>query len=233
MNDCPNADIRDQLPDLLNDRLDAGARVAVMMHVDSCADCRAELELLRDLRGAMTSRVPRVDVASIVAALPSAATHRQRAAAPSRIWANWRVAAAVVLLAAGGTSVALLHESPAPSTDTLRTASVPRVAPTTGSPIAKSGRIDTAAPTVTRPESASANSNSSAKTAAQAVLSETVASSGEALGASGHLGDLDDSQLKALLDDIDHMEAVPLTEPEPVNIKLETRTPLPGRGRGR
>ena len=36
MNDCPNAEIRDRLPDLLHDRLDPSARAAVTAHVATC-----------------------------------------------------------------------------------------------------------------------------------------------------------------------------------------------------
>ena len=65
MNDCPNAEIRDQLPDLLHDRLDASARAAVTAHVASCVDCRDELELLRGVHGmligARAARRRRVD----------------------------------------------------------------------------------------------------------------------------------------------------------------------------
>jgi hypothetical protein len=62
MNDCPNAEIRDRLPDLLHDRLDVSTRAAVMAHVDDCVDCRAELELLKGVRGVMVARTPRVDI---------------------------------------------------------------------------------------------------------------------------------------------------------------------------
>ena len=56
MSDCPNAEIRDLLPDLLHDRLDAPTRARVLAHVDGCADCRSELELLRSLRGSLERR---------------------------------------------------------------------------------------------------------------------------------------------------------------------------------
>ena len=59
MNDCSNADIRDQLPDLLHDRLSVTARAAVVAHVDSCVDCRDELELLRGVGGGRAPHTPR------------------------------------------------------------------------------------------------------------------------------------------------------------------------------
>jgi len=64
MNDCQNAEMRDQLPDLLNERLDGSARAVVMAHVAACADCRDELELLRVARGTLLKATPRVDLTS-------------------------------------------------------------------------------------------------------------------------------------------------------------------------
>lgn len=97
MTDCPNAEGRDLLPDLLNDRLDGAARARVEAHLRTCEECRGEMELLRNLRAAAPA--PRVDVAGIVAALP----------APRLAWrwtANaWRIAAAIMVLAAGGSSL--------------------------------------------------------------------------------------------------------------------------------
>ncbi len=54
MGDCANVKIRDLLPELLHDRVSAAQRVEVRAHVDQCADCRAELELLTRARALMT-----------------------------------------------------------------------------------------------------------------------------------------------------------------------------------
>src|ERR1043165_8137988 len=102
MNDCSNAEIRDRLPDLLHDRLDARARAEVVAHVEACADCRAELELLRSARAMFAAQAPRVDVGRIVQALPTRAQTRRRS------WVNWRVAAVVTFLVVGGGSVAVM-----------------------------------------------------------------------------------------------------------------------------
>jgi anti-sigma factor RsiW len=102
MTDCPNGDIRDLLPDLLHDRLAPDARREVEAHVSGCDDCRAELALLGAMRSTLR-RAPEVDAAAIAAAiLPYRAPAR-------RSWAGWRAAAAIVILAAGGTSVAVLQ----------------------------------------------------------------------------------------------------------------------------
>ncbi|HEX6807774.1 MAG TPA: zf-HC2 domain-containing protein, partial [Gemmatimonadaceae bacterium] len=61
MTDCSRGDMRDLLPDLLHERLDAATRAEVTRHVASCAECRAEVELLRSMRSALAP-APRVDV---------------------------------------------------------------------------------------------------------------------------------------------------------------------------
>src|SRR5438093_1509752 len=59
MNDCANADIRDQLPDMLHERLSASARAAVMAHVSNCPDCRDELELVPRAHGLLVAPAAR------------------------------------------------------------------------------------------------------------------------------------------------------------------------------
>lgn len=99
MNDCSNVTMREMLPDLLNDRLPAVTRAEVEAHVESCADCRAELELLRRIRAAAAT--PRIDAARIAAGI---APYRR----PS-VWAtaarSWplRAAAAVILVVGSAT----------------------------------------------------------------------------------------------------------------------------------
>lgn len=115
MTECSNAEIRDLLPDLLHGRLDGAARNRAEAHLRDCAECRRELALLGSLRAAAPS--PRVDVGRIVAALPA---YRRR-----RSWMApaWRIAAAVVFLAVGGSTVATyVHRSHA--ADSLRIATV-------------------------------------------------------------------------------------------------------------
>src|ERR1051325_6664340 len=101
MNDCMNAEIRDQLPDLLHERLDASARAVVQAHVDGCVDCRDELQLLRNVQEMLLRQPPRVDVAYVVGALPKAASRSIRLEPRRRVWSDWRIAAAVTLLVAG------------------------------------------------------------------------------------------------------------------------------------
>src|SRR4051812_47853473 len=110
MNDCSNAEIRDRLPDLLHDHLDASARAVVVAHIAECVDCRDELALLQSVQKTLMARTPRVDIAYVVGALPKAPAPRAQIQ-PTRVlpgrrrWTDWRVAAAVTVLIAGGSSV--------------------------------------------------------------------------------------------------------------------------------
>ena len=101
MTDCPDGAIRDLLPELVNDRLAPDVRRRVDAHVRDCADCQQEVELLRALRASLR-KVSVTDVGVIVSAIPA---YR----APRRSWGGWRAAAAIMLLAVGGTSVAVLQ----------------------------------------------------------------------------------------------------------------------------
>jgi anti-sigma factor RsiW len=103
MNDCPNVEFRDRLPELVHERLDVVERAAVMAHVEGCDDCRAELELLRGMR-AVLAVAPRVDIGRIVLALPVPSP--RLTTKPRRRLREWQLAAAGVVLFVGGVSLA-------------------------------------------------------------------------------------------------------------------------------
>jgi anti-sigma factor RsiW len=117
MTDCPNAETRDRLPDLVNGSLDGGARAIVERHVAGCSDCAAEVELLRRVRRVLAPTAPAFDVATIVAALPAP----RRSAAPWSRLASWKVAAAVSLFAVGIGSYSVMSRAPldAPAADSI------------------------------------------------------------------------------------------------------------------
>ena len=211
MNDCQNAEMRDQLPDLLNERLDGSARAVVMAHVAACADCRDELELLRVARGTLLKATPRVDLNFIVEALPKTAPRARIAPSTRRpMWADWRIAAAAVLLIAGGSSYSLLGRHGGIA---MRDSLVAQVTqPVTDTPAAKMPPADSAS-------TALAQSPQPGTVIADGTP-ETSESSG--LGGS-HLGDLSEKQLKALLTEIDQLQPTPLTEPVPVTIRVDTK----------
>ncbi|MEO7084215.1 MAG: zf-HC2 domain-containing protein [Gemmatimonadaceae bacterium] len=206
MTDCPNAEIRDRLPDLLHDRLDAASRAEIMAHVDGCEDCREELEVLRGVRRAIVAGTPRVNLSEIVYALPKAP---HAAGTPIRRMpkVDWRLAAAVTLLVAGASSMKLLSKENAHGVKPVDSGVV-AAAPSPGA--VRPGK--SAPVTVESPTSVVA-------------APETVASANETTDAvsSARLAGLSAKQIQALIGDIDQMQAVPVSDPEPVAIRLDAK----------
>jgi len=209
MNDCQNAAIRDQLPELLHDRLEPATRTVVLAHVDGCGDCRSELELLREVQTMLVARTPRVDIQYVVGALPLAPRSAPaRPLARHRTWADWRIAAAVTVLAVGGGSLAVLHRDASP------------VAPVTNQAVAT--------PAVNSPASVAEVPGMPTATPAASTMksaTSTVATAGAAtagIAMTGRLDDLSDEQLQTLLEQVGDLQAVPITEPDPVAIQVES-----------
>ncbi|HEU4643093.1 MAG TPA: zf-HC2 domain-containing protein, partial [Gemmatimonadaceae bacterium] len=172
MTDCPRGDVRDLLPDLLHDRLDADARAEVERHVARCPECAAELELLRAMRGAL-SRAPMVDAAAIAAAvaragaIPAAEDLRRDSKPPTgRVmgdfespasgrgvgaprggrWSRWRAAAGIAIAAGiaswAAARVATHERAPHGAPPATTMASVPAA----GSTVAPRGDGDSTGP---------------------------------------------------------------------------------------
>jgi Putative zinc-finger len=225
MSDCPNAEVRDLLPELLHDRLDAPVRAQVLAHVNGCADCRSELELLRSMRGTLHRGTPRVDVNRIVAALPTSARPAQRRG--WRVLNDWRVAAAVTFLVAGGTSMIVIRNARDAGRDSTAT---PAVRPVTTVASETTTNVRPPAETASHPAAATSIPNHPrAVTPPVSRATEAVASTndqGASLGNS-RINDLSSRQLKSLLNDIDHMDATPITDPEPVTLRVGARTASP------
>jgi hypothetical protein len=197
MTDCPNGDVRDLLPEYLHDRLTAAERRGMDVHLATCAACREELALLRDLRGTLR-RAPAVDVDAIAAAIPA-----YRAAAPRRAASGWRVAAAIVAIAVGGASVALIHRVASPSVSSVqREAAAVPTSSAAGTP-APAGGAPTAGDEL-------ANAGQSAES-----LSETIQPLERELAVAGAaITELSDGELATLVDDLETLDAVPSTEVE-------------------
>lgn len=104
MNDCPNAEIRDLLCDVVHATLAGAERRRVEDHVATCADCAAELALLRRARAVLARATPAVDASRIAAAIP----RRQDARRPMR-FSTWRVAATIAVVAIGAASLSLVE----------------------------------------------------------------------------------------------------------------------------
>lgn len=216
MIDCPNAELRDLLPDYLHDRLDASTRASVERHLAGCTPCQDELALLRDLRGTL-HRTPRIDVAAVAAAIPA---YRP---AVRKSWASgWRVAAAIAAIAIGGTSIVLATHSKRMmelAQNPVRTPAPQALGGTTAPP------VGVARPT-TQPEPVAQPAPVQTHVAPSARPTPTPR--GEELAmAGGTIADLSDGELSDLIGDLESLDAVPSTEVE------STESLLTGRHRGR
>lgn len=217
MLECPRTDIRDLLPDLVHDQLEPVARARVEQHVAGCAACAAELKLLRSLR-ASAFPTPEVDVSRVAAAVlaatvaprqggvvPISAPRKQRPAATGArravrrpAWYEWRAAAGIAAVAVGIAGYALSRGAmpalaPARESTTASAASAPSVPPA-----AVSG-----APS---PEATVAGDMPAGATA--------VAPSTLILG--DGVTDLSESDMQALLQTVDDLEAMPDLDPRPL-----------------
>ena len=207
MTDCPNAEVRDLLPEYAHARLGAVDRARVEAHLAGCAECAAELSLIRAASRALGA-APRVDVARIVAALPAApapetagvtplAPRRVRRAAPAR-WGSWRQAAAIAAVAVGAVGLAVVGRQTAPSRPG-------ELSPIVSESLAPGSAVPTESVDVARGESTGAPSGEPAGEPRVVVSS-----------LSGGLGDLSDDALRSLLGEIDDLSGAPGTEPAAV-----------------
>src|SRR5215204_1696835 len=102
-----NAEVRDALPDLVHGRLDQLNTATMKAHVESCADCRAEMALLKSVRES-APLIPPMNVERIAAAIgnyggASALSHAPARQAPVRSWSYGLMAAlAAVAFVIGG-----------------------------------------------------------------------------------------------------------------------------------
>jgi hypothetical protein len=198
MIDCPNAEIRDRLPDLLHERLDASVRAAVMSHVADCSDCRIELELLQEAHVVLSSGLRAIDVSSVARVVVSRMA-KGSMAPRRRSWTDWRIAASIAVLAIGATSVVMLRDRSKDSGAVV-------------APVALS------VPAESVPASPPASPEH-----VVGATSPAVAPSAE-LAAAAEMSDLSESDLRALVDDLQTLDALPPTEPDPVTVRVA----LPG-----
>ena len=215
MNDCMDTEVRDALPDLIHGRLSDLDKATLTAHVESCADCRAELEFLSRLRAA-APLAPRIDIERIVSALPvpmpSAAdvlaSVPSRAARNSRRSFIWKTAAAAALLVVGSLTFANGRRQSLPVSVINPTASAAAVAEAT---------IPVAPSVASLPSERVATPRLPA-----AVPGRAVATAGRAgLSLTGGVQDLTDQQLQALVNDLDKVKGLPSAEPEAVTIGVD------------
>ncbi len=213
MSDCPRGDMRDLLPDLVHEQLDAATRAEVARHVASCAACAEELELLRSMRRALSpaadvdvGRIAEAVVASRVAArdLPNVRRLAVRAAPRADRRIAWRIAAAFVIAAAGASGWVLVRGRPGTPTRPVATAP---------------SHVDsvTAPPTVVAAQPHSPR-RSQAVTAAPA-QPKMLASTG--LVMDGGVKDLSDGDVRVLLQSLDSLSTVPDADPAPMSYQID------------
>jgi len=212
MTDCPRGDMRDLLPDLVHEQLDAATRAEVARHVASCRACAEELELLRSMRRAL-SPAPHVDVARIAAAVvasrgPSAAPdvrplHSQQAPRVGRRVA-WRIAAGFVVaaLALGTWFAAQYRPSHPPVTVAAAPTHMDSVPPAPHATVA--------------PPTAPSHSSAAVKTPATPKM---LASTG--LVMDGGVKDLSDGDVRMLLQSLDSLSTVPDADPTPMSYQID------------
>ena len=214
MTQCTRDDMRDLLPDLLHDRLDAATRAEVTRHVAACAECEAELELLRSMRSALAP-APRVDVRRIAAAVAASRVAKQEpdvrplgapGAAAARRRVAWRIAAAFVVAALGLTTWMLSHRST--SEPPVIVANVP---PQHSDSVPPAPQVVAARPPTPR--------HPSPVTKPPAAVPERLASRG--LVMDGGVTDLSDGDMRQLLQSLDSLTAIPDADPAPMNYQLD------------
>ena len=98
MNDCPNTEMRDALPDLFRPDMDADERARVEAHVATCAECAAEVALLERVRAEYAGVPARIDANRVAQALPVRSRRVRWVASPAL-----RMAATLALLIGGAT----------------------------------------------------------------------------------------------------------------------------------
>jgi len=201
--------MRDALPDLIHGSLDAARAADVEAHVASCAECAAELDLLRVVVASAT-KAPAMDIGRIAAALPTPTRQGlllhhgggQPAAAGSRkphsVWSRplLRVAATVAIVAAGGLSLVVGRDVLNPE----RQVSPPAT------------RVAAAAPL---PAAANQTAAVASSVAPQQAVARHLASAA-GLSLVGEVQDLSDEHLATLLSEMDRMDAIPGAEPEAI-----------------
>jgi hypothetical protein len=192
--DCTNGEIRDLLPEYAHGRLQGEHLVAVRTHVASCALCTAELALLERIRTSLAP-VPAVDIHAIVARLPAPPARLQLVdSTPSRaprrrvFFARPVVRAAAVLALVVGAGTWYF---------------TPDAMPVIGGP-AVVGAAPSEASTPSEPAMGSTGASPAVAAAAGAELATSVTA------------DLDEAELRGLLEAIDGLESVPAAEGEEI-----------------
>jgi hypothetical protein len=150
--------------------------------------------LRRGLRSTLR-RAPGVNVDAIAAAIPPSRAPVQHG------WvAGWRVAAAVIAIAVGGTSIALLRDGPGSDVDAPSRRVAVGGSSGMGSTPGSAAPRATPAPDSARPELAAPPS--------------AITPTRELAIAAGAIGELSDGELSALVEGLESLDALPSTDVE-------------------
>lgn len=206
MTECNNEEVRDALPDLLHGRLGEIDRVTMTAHVDTCPDCRAELELLRTLRAA-APLAPGIDAARVVSLLPSGTVASRPAPVMRRT--AFKVAAALALVLAGTWAFVAAR----------RGDNVPAVA----SSVDASGGKQAASPVgiASTPSVRAANPEFEGSERRSVAAQGSADRSDASLSLVSGIKDLSDDQIELLLAGLDEIETIPSAEPQPLGIGMD------------
>ncbi|HEX4935200.1 MAG TPA: zf-HC2 domain-containing protein [Gemmatimonadaceae bacterium] len=219
MTDCPNVEMRELLPELLHDALAANERERVDAHLASCAACAAELSVLRAAQRALgRGRVPAIDTAGIVAALPRPRGEAVTEASAGRTAAGRGSVQRHSSDAAGRTIVRPVAPR-RPSTLLFRIAAAVTFVSVGGMSLSIARSYFGASPAVIADSAMSAESavggaSADATADTPVAASAPAGSVGRGLGVHAVLGDVDDASLESLISELDQLEAAPLAEPE-------------------
>jgi Putative zinc-finger len=216
VNDCVMTEVRDALPDLAHGRLSELNMATMTAHVESCADCRAELALLREVRDS-APLAPAMDAARIASLLPpygGAAVVRHLPVEPVRKSA-WRhsllaVSAAAVLVIGGLTFSSLKNQTDRSGSSVAASATSPAAGP---APEASAN--SPATERVIAPARSTTTKNEPARSIAAG--ENQVAS----LSLVGGTQDLSETELETLLAELDGMDSMPAAEPQSVTLTVE------------
>jgi len=149
---------------------------------------------------------------------------------------DWRIAAAVTFIVAGATSLAVFHNSRDAGRDSATTPAAQQVAnaasestaagttSVAGSGVRSPAENATTAAVPSRPRPVTTSPAPIAQGNAESVAAADEQSAGLT---SNRIGDLNERQLKSLLNAIEHMDATPVTDPEPVTLHVGARTSSP------
>jgi anti-sigma factor RsiW len=192
--------LRDALPDLLNGKLNELDTATLTAHVESCAECRTELALLREVKtaGAIVPAINVAAIASRIAPYGGSEAAKNVQPKPSAYQWAWKLAAgaAIVALVIFGVARNMVN---APGKSVAVTAALPAVA-------SQPAVVETPAP------------GSSVTPTNDAVTTEREVAS---LYLVGNIQDLSDSEIAQLLTDLDGIETLPAAEPQSVTSSLD------------